>query len=171
MRTMPLVSGSLTKNFTQSRWLVPLKGSPPIPITVVCPRPTCKGHYPSSAIRDFRMLIHRCAQNYLSSVVEVCKVMLVNMLCACAFAGECRQRGEGFLDRLIGKRGCECQRREKEDDSYLRGLVNSLVGECARARHNSNATRLRALFGFIRIRGCKDPSRIPIPMNEIRRCQ
>jgi hypothetical protein len=41
MRTMPLVSGSLTKNFTQSRWLVPLKGSPPIPITVVCPRPTC----------------------------------------------------------------------------------------------------------------------------------
>jgi hypothetical protein len=62
-------------------------------------------------------------------------------------------------------------KKREEDDPYLRGLINSLVGECARARHNSNATRLRALFGFIRIRGCKDPSRIPIPMNEIRRGQ
>jgi len=76
-----------------------------------------------------------------------------------------------FFRQIDRKERMRVPKKREEDDSYLRGLVNSLVGECARARHNSNATRLRALFGLIRIRGCKVPSRIPIPMNEIRRGQ
>lgn len=39
MSTMPSVSGSLRKNSTQSLWLVPLKGSPPMPMHVDCPSP------------------------------------------------------------------------------------------------------------------------------------
>ena len=40
MRTMPCVSGSSRKTLSASVCVVPGKGSPPIPITSDCPRPT-----------------------------------------------------------------------------------------------------------------------------------